>query len=43
MEAWLVDRRVTNGVFVVEGDFTDEEAQKAVDDLNKLIKAKKSR
>ena len=43
VEAWLVDRRVTNGVFVVEGDFTDEEAQKAVDDLNKLIKAKKSR
>ena len=34
--AWLVDRRVTNGQFEVEGDFSDEEARKAVEALNKL-------
>lgn len=36
--AWLVDQRIINGQFLVEGDFTDEEARKAVDDLNKLSK-----
>jgi len=40
--AWLVDRRVTNGQFVVEGDFTDEEAGKAVDALNKLSQQRKA-
>jgi preprotein translocase subunit SecD len=39
--AWLVDQRIINGQFLVEGDFTDAEARKIVDDLNKL--AKKSR
>ena len=40
--AWLVDRRVTNGQFVVEGDFTDEEAGKAVDSLNKQSKQRQA-
>jgi len=39
--AWLVDQRIINGQFLVEGDFTDEEAQKIVDDLNKLAKKNK--
>jgi SecD-like export protein len=39
--AWLVNDRVTNGQFLVEGDFTDEQAKKAVDDLNKLSKKNK--
>src|SRR5579859_1110159 len=34
--AWLVNERVVNGQFLVEGDFTDEEAKKVVDDLNEL-------
>jgi preprotein translocase subunit SecD len=38
VSAWLVDQRILNGQFLVEGDFTDEEAQKIVDDLNKLSK-----
>jgi preprotein translocase subunit SecD len=37
--AWLVNQRILNGQFLVEGDFTDEEAKKAVDDLNKMGKA----
>jgi hypothetical protein len=36
--AWLVNDRIVNGQFLVEGDFTDEQAKKAVDDLNKLSK-----
>ena len=39
--AWLVDQRIINGQFLVEGDFTDEEAKKIVDDLNKLAKKNK--
>jgi preprotein translocase subunit SecD len=39
VSAWLVDQRIINGQFLVEGEFTDEEAQKVVDDLNKLSKA----
>jgi preprotein translocase subunit SecD len=35
---WLVNQRIINGQFLVEGDFTDEEAKKAVDELNKLSK-----
>ena len=34
--SWSVDQRITNGQFLVEGDFTDEEARKAVEALNKL-------
>jgi preprotein translocase subunit SecD len=33
---WFVDQRITNGQFLVEGEFTDEAAQKAVEALNKL-------
>jgi preprotein translocase subunit SecD len=36
--AWLVDRRITNGQFLVEGDFSNEEARKAVESLNKMSK-----
>ncbi len=39
--AWLVDQRIINGQFLVEGDFTDAEARKIVDDLNKLAKKNK--
>lgn len=39
--AWLVDQRIINGQFLVEGEFTDVEAQKVVDDLNKLAKSNK--
>ncbi len=41
VSAWLVDQRIINGQFLVEGEFTDEEAQKIVDDLNKLSKQNK--
>ena len=41
VSAWLVDQRIINGQFLIEGDFTDEEAKKAVDDLNKLSKKNK--
>ncbi|HXI82789.1 MAG TPA: hypothetical protein VNL17_01720 [Verrucomicrobiae bacterium] len=34
--SWFVDQRILNGQFLVEGDFTDEEARKAVEALNKL-------
>ena len=37
--AWLVNQRILNGQFLIEGDFSDEEAQKAVEALNKLAKA----
>ena len=39
VSAWLVNQRITNGQFLVEGEFTDDEAKKIVDDLNKLSKA----
>jgi preprotein translocase subunit SecD len=39
VSTWLVDQRIINGQFLVEGEFTDEEAQKIVDDLNTLGKA----
>jgi len=42
VSAWLVDQRITNGQFLIEGEFTDEEAQKIVDDLNKLSKKNNS-
>ena len=38
VSAWLVNQRIINGQFLVEGDFTDEEAKKIVDNLNKLSK-----
>ncbi len=34
--SWFVNQRILNGQFLVEGDFTDEEAKKAVEALNKL-------
>ncbi len=34
--SWFVDQRILNGQFLVDGDFTDEEAKKAVEALNKL-------
>jgi preprotein translocase subunit SecD len=37
--AWLVNQRILNGQFLVEGDFTDDEAKKVVDALNKMGKA----
>ncbi len=37
--AWLVNQRILNGQFLVEGDFSDDEAKKAVDELNKMGKA----
>ena len=36
--SWLVDHRIVDGQFLVEGDFTDEEARKAVEAINKLSK-----
>jgi len=33
---WFVGQRIINGQFLVEGDFTDEAAKKAVEALNKL-------
>ncbi len=41
--SWLVDHRIVDGQFLVEGDFTDEEAKKAVENLNKLSKKNNSR
>jgi preprotein translocase subunit SecD len=38
VSAWLVNQRILNGQFLVEGDLTDEEASKIVDELNKLSK-----
>ena len=38
VSAWLVDQRIINGQFLIEGDLTDEEAKKVVDELNKLSK-----
>jgi len=38
VSAWLVDQRIVNGQFLIEGDLTDQEAKKVVDDLNKLSK-----
>jgi preprotein translocase subunit SecD len=34
VSAWLVDQRIINGQFLVEGDFTDEDAKQVVKDLN---------
>jgi preprotein translocase subunit SecD len=36
--SWFVDHRIIDGQFLVEGDFTDEEAKKAVLAINKLSK-----
>ena len=38
VSAWLVDQRIVNGQFLVEGDFTDEDAKKVVDGLNEQSK-----
>lgn len=35
---WLVNQRITNGQLLIEGDFTEAEAQSAVDALNRLSK-----
>ena len=34
--SWLVNQRIINGQFLVEGELTDEEAKKAVEQLNNL-------
>jgi preprotein translocase subunit SecD len=39
--AWMVDRRLTNGQFLLEGDFSDEQAQQTVDALNQASKKRK--
>jgi hypothetical protein len=36
--AWLCDRMLDKGQWLVEGDFTDEEAKTAVESLNKAAK-----
>ena len=41
--SWFVDQRILNGQFLVDGDFTDQEAEKAVEALNKLSKKNNSR
>jgi preprotein translocase subunit SecD len=33
--AWLVDRRLTNGQFLLEGDFSDEDAAQIIESLNR--------
>lgn len=32
--AWYVDRRIENGQMLIEGDFTEDEAKKAVESIN---------
>lgn len=39
--AWLVNRRLTNGQFLLEGDFTDEEARRVVHALNRMGKTRR--
>ncbi|HUI05786.1 MAG TPA: hypothetical protein VL486_02150 [Verrucomicrobiae bacterium] len=36
--AWLVNQRILNGQFLIEGDFSDEEARQVVDALNRMAK-----
>ena len=36
--AWLVNQRILNGQFLVEGDFTDDEAKRVVDALTEMSK-----
>ncbi|HUJ08700.1 MAG TPA: hypothetical protein VL171_01620 [Verrucomicrobiae bacterium] len=36
--AWLVNQRILNGQFLIEGDFSDAEAKQAVDALNRIAK-----
>jgi len=36
--AWLIDKPINNGVFLLEGDFTEEEARRAVESLNRQSK-----
>ena len=36
--AWFMDRRIQNGELLLEGDFTDKEAKKTVEFLNRLSK-----
>jgi preprotein translocase subunit SecD len=38
---WMVDRRLTNGQYLLEGDFTEAEARAAADDLNRLAKKRR--
>ena len=39
--AWLVDKRLVHGQFLLEGDFTDTEARQLIDDLNLAAKKRK--
>ncbi|MCX7887373.1 MAG: hypothetical protein N3B01_09010 [Verrucomicrobiae bacterium] len=40
--AWFMDKRIDDGVFLLEGDFTEEEARKAVESLNRQSKRRNS-
>jgi preprotein translocase subunit SecD len=39
--AWLVDRRITDGQILLEGDFDDEEAKRVVSALNNMAKSRR--
>jgi len=41
VSAWLVNQRILNGQFLVEGDLTDDEATNIVSKLNEAIKKNK--
>ena len=43
VSAWLVDKRLTKGQMLIEGDFSDEEAKAAVKSLNEMSKKRASR
>jgi len=36
--AWFIEKRLNTGSFILEGDFTGEEAKKAVESLNRQSK-----
>ncbi|MBM3858204.1 MAG: hypothetical protein FJ395_00990 [Verrucomicrobia bacterium] len=36
--AWFMDKRINNGIFLLEGDFSEEEAKKVVESINRASK-----
>jgi preprotein translocase subunit SecD len=40
--AWFMDKRINHGMIVLEGDFTEEEAKKAIESLNRQSKKRNS-